>query len=146
MIKYGVGLVVGLMSLLVLPLPAHADDGWHGKLYCDALPGVSDYPLDIAFEITQSGSALSYSRTVRNSSGGTSNGVESGTGTITGTHAELTGRYAIGGGRGGAGASEDVHLAGEIKGNSMRLTGEQVWTVRASPTPLHRPCHANLTK
>jgi hypothetical protein len=135
-----------VIVLLVLPIAAHADDAWHGKLYCDALPGMTDYPLDIPFDIAQSGSALSYSRTIKGSSGGTSNGVESGTGMVTGTHAELTGSYSTGGGRGGSGATEAVHLAGEISGNVMRLTGEQIWTVRTSPAPLHRPCRARLTR
>jgi hypothetical protein len=136
----GAGSLAVMALLVLLPSIAAAED-WHGQIRCVIVPGMDTKPLVGEITVTTHGPHLTYERPVHNADSVTLSGVmETGQGMLSGSDVTLQGS-AI-----GTGYSYWAKYQGQIQGDTIVLTGEQVWTASKLTTPFHRDCRITLKR
>ncbi len=137
--RLGLRLALSSTLLLVWFETARASEAWSGKIRCAEIPGVSG-ALFGDFSLTVDGANISFTREVKNVTGGSSGVPERGNGTLNGTAVALQGGAAL------RQLSYQSTYAGKIDGAKMSLTGEQVWIGGVLQQPFHRRCRIDLTR
>ena len=94
------------------------------------------------FEVQSDGTKIIYKRFVHNPDSASTSGVaETGQGTLA------AGEMKLQGGASGKGYSYTAAYQGQIKGSSLVMTGEQIWTGATLITqPFHRQCQVLLAR
>ncbi len=137
--RLGLPLALASTMLLAWFQTARASEAWSGKIRCAEIPGVSGALLG-DFSLTVDGASISFTREVKNVTGGSSGVPERGNGTLNGTAIALQGGAAL------RQLSYQSTYAGKIDGAKMSLTGEQVWIGGVLQQPFHRRCRIDLTR
>jgi hypothetical protein len=136
----GYKFVAVIMITISLPGIAAAET-WHGQIQCAAIPTLDTKQLIGVFEMSTDGTRLTYSRPVHKADSEEVSGVmELGHGTLTGNDIKLQGGAAA------TGYSFTATYQGQMEGDRVVLTGEQVWTAPTLHQPFHRDCRITLKR
>jgi hypothetical protein len=121
--KRAVILAAALMTVGGLPVHAEILDAtYRGTLVCDRM-ALTDASLREAIEVTISGGTVRYNEVVRLRSSAAESSQEQGSGSLSGQHIELQGKWEH------AGHRYEAKYAGDFVRRSARLKGTQTWTV-----------------
>ncbi|HEY0419278.1 MAG TPA: hypothetical protein VGC80_07135 [Acetobacteraceae bacterium] len=129
-----------LLAVLALSAPALADEVYRGTMTCDIIPGLTNGPGALPFEVTVSGASASYQREIGRQGGGRIGQVEVGSGRLEGGQLKLAGNAAT------RSFNYSASYAGTVQNEELRLSGEQIWNVSNGVSGFHRGCRARLKR
>jgi len=117
---------------------------WQGRMRCDAMPGITTIPLDIAFTLTVTGDMARYTRPVMQAdSRQTSGRAETGSGRVA-----ADGAVTLRGSAEGAEYRYTATYQGRLPpgGGAARLVGTQDWVIPTRNVATRRPCTIELRR